>query len=333
MIFYLTIPLLFTVASSRHAPTTSFISAHTRSKSFSSNTFHSKRSVLSKLQNPIPKPAITSQLSRYARDSITSLSLSSYNVADHEEHAREIFSMIDTDESGTICEDELQRLLSALDIPASEDEVGALFKYLDLDGSGEISFKDEFCPWYLRVVSETSTAENEIRGAIIGRKTVSCFDRTKVSTNVLEKAIECALSAPKLSTAGVVPWRFLSVGDETLEEMLTFLKKENVAEDKGWESAPGWCVVTCPNNDENSFVTACCAIENFMLSMYAEDVGTRLLRGEFLKKKEFAELCCVDLGKDRIVACVLYGFATGGLGSIKEDDNEIGMDDALSFVK
>ena len=85
-----------------------------------------------------------------------------------------------------------------------------------------------------------------------------------------------------------------------------------------WTKVPGWCVVTTkispndPETEQEDFKSVSCAIQNFMLSMWSEGIGTKWTSGPVQKTKEFADLCGVDTNVERIVGCVWYGYATGG---------------------
>ncbi|KAJ3099934.1 Calmodulin-3 [Phlyctochytrium planicorne] len=53
----------------------------------------------------------------------------------------EIFSLVDVDHGGTISTDELAALMRTLGLKASQDELDAIVKELDTQGSGEIDFE------------------------------------------------------------------------------------------------------------------------------------------------------------------------------------------------
>ena len=53
---------------------------------------------------------------------------------------REIFRLVDRDNSGTITGDELQMLLETIGINVSKEEIKLMFHVIDNNGDGEISF-------------------------------------------------------------------------------------------------------------------------------------------------------------------------------------------------
>ena len=244
-----------------------------------------------------------------------------------------VFDQIDEDRSGHICADEIKSLLVKLDLDASDEEANALFKYLDVDGSGEISL-DEFLPWYEDAVVAAKEVASSFQALLIGRRTVDYFDPMPVSDDVLKRAIACAIAAPNRSRSE--PWRFISLGPETVKKVAELNQKisnmdMNMETDVGsesedgfiqpltdWTKIPGWCVVTTKVSDDEQveledFKSTSCAVQNFMLSMWSEGIGSKWTAGPVQKTEEFAELCGVDVRKERVAGCIWYGFATGGL--------------------
>lgn len=61
---------------------------------------------------------------------------------------KEAFASLDTDGNGTICTNELSKMLNKCDIQVSDAELPKVMAELDLDGSGHISF-DEFLAYYV----------------------------------------------------------------------------------------------------------------------------------------------------------------------------------------
>jgi len=257
-------------------------------------------------------------------------------------HAREIFSIVDTDNSDTICCDELGSMLNMLDIDASESEVEALFKYLDMNGDGEICFED-FSPWYDSARTAAELEATTIRDIILARRTTNKFDETPISDEVLRRAILCAIQAPNHGMTE--PWRFIKLGKKSIDKISELnsralfeagKKKKAKLKMKRWKSIPGWCVVTSKLNDddkireEEDYAATCCAIQNFMLSMHGDGVGTKWTSGPITRTQEFAELCGVDKTQEKIVGCLWYGFSSGGLNHNPTVPRKKSVDDVLS---
>eukprot|EP00529_Nitzschia_sp_RCC80_P026198 CAMPEP_0113481894 /NCGR_PEP_ID=MMETSP0014_2-20120614/22642_1 /TAXON_ID=2857 /ORGANISM="Nitzschia sp." /LENGTH=352 /DNA_ID=CAMNT_0000375401 /DNA_START=259 /DNA_END=1317 /DNA_ORIENTATION=+ /assembly_acc=CAM_ASM_000159 len=225
---------------------------------------------------------------------------------------------------GTISKrSDLFQILNSLDVEATEDEADVLFRYLDGDGDGLIDFED-FLPWYLDAADAACSVRESFQSLLVGRRTIDVFDQTPVSKDVLERAVQCAIAAPNRSCSE--PWRFIDVGPKTVQAFATLnekLSKGSEDEDDSttlvdWTKVPGWTVVTTkisPDNhdvEQEDFKSVCCAIQNFMLSMWSEGVGTKWAVGHVQRTQEFAELCGVDTSKERVVGCVWYGYANGG---------------------
>jgi len=269
-------------------------------------------------------------------------------LTSEQEHALEVFQRFDTDGSGSISGGELGEMLRMLDVEATDEESEALFKYLDGNGDGYVDFED-FLPWY----SETAEAANEIASSfqslLIGRRTVDRFDRTPVTDDVLKRAIQCAIAAPNRSMSE--PWRFIKVGPETVRKF-SKLKSElgrMETEQRGaastapsvdvdWTEIPGWIVVTTkltpddPAVELEDFKSVSCAVQNLMLSLWSEGIGSKWTSGPVQKTQEFADLCGVDTSRERVAGCIWYGFATGGLVNADPKRRKKTVDDVLGYL-
>jgi len=231
------------------------------------------------------------------------------NMVVSEDHASEVFHMIDTDNSGLICSDELTQVLELLDIRASEEDVSALAKFLDVNDDGDIC-EDDFLAWYTEAASTVATETNAVRQALLTRRTVHNFDKTPVPDSVLNDAIEAAINAPNHKMTE--PWRFIKLGKKTISKIAEMnsaeIAKTDAAKAKKkkerWEAIPGWCVVTCKRSDdkvleEEDYAATACAIQNFQLSMWADGVGVKWTSGPITRTPEFAELCGINLESER----------------------------------
>lgn len=241
-----------------------------------------------KLQVPTNRfqEASGSHVARLGSPGCTGTALKAVLTAE-ENHARaaQVFAEFDVDGNGTISAEELEDMLSALDIEATHEEAEALFIYLDSDGDGTISM-EEFLPWYNQAASSANEVAESFQSMIIGRRTVEHFDETPVNDDVLRRAVQCAIAAPNRSCSE--PWRFIKVGADTVKKFARIQK--NMETDVGgestidWMAIPGWCVVTSkrtPDNPEmelEDFRSTSCALQNFMLSMWSEGIGTKWTR-------------------------------------------------------
>lgn len=299
----------------------------------------SSRFMVTRVTRHIPVPSAPSTLFSSASD------INIGGLTAEQEHAREVFAKFDTDGSGTISADELGDMLISLDIEATRDDANALFKYLDVNGDGEIGF-DDFLPWYSDSAGAAKEVSSTFQSLLIGRRTVEKFDQTPVDDDVLRRAVACAIAAPNRSMSE--PWRFIQVGPETVKKFAELNVKmsmgmettaEGGCQEKtpllDWTTIPGWCVVTTkvtpedPDAERDDFQSTSCAVQNFMLSMWSEGIGTKWTSGPVQKTQEFADLCGVDTTKERVDGCIWYGFATRGLVNADPKRRKLGVDDVL----
>jgi nitroreductase len=260
-----------------------------------------------------------------------------------QEHALEVFDSVDTNGSGTIDSSEMGELLRMLDIEAAGDEVGALFKYLDGDGNGEIDF-EEFLPWYSEAADAAKELAESFQSVLLGRRTVDEFDQTLVDDSVLRRAVQCAIAAPNRSLSE--PWRFVKIGPETVQKFAQLNTKLRMETESGeqarvvvdWTKIPGWCVVTTKLNDSTGEMeledvkSTACAVQNFMLSMWSEGIGSKWTSGPVQTTQEFADLCGVDTTKEQVAGCIWYGFPSGGLINSDPKQRKKNVDDVLSSI-
>ena len=171
---------------------------------------------------------------------------------------------------------------------------------------------------------EAQSTSDTFRHLLMSRRTVNGFDPNHlVSDEVLKRAIECAIAAPNRS--GSEPWRFIKVGPDTFEKLQVLNARVIMAGgDKVisrqqskpllpdvWTEIPGWCVVTLllsPNDPETElkdFRSTSCVMQNFMLSMWSEGVGSKWTEGPTQKTQQFADLVGIDTDIEKL--SVSYG--------------------------
>jgi len=255
---------------------------------------------------------------RYRRNNNSpSISLCATLAEVQELRARDVFNSFDIDSSGGISASELSKMLQALEINTTDEDAMALFAYLDQDEDGAIGLED-FLPWYSQAAVSALELAASFQTVLTGRRTVDRFDPTPVDDSVLRRAVECAIAAPNRS--GSEPWRFLQLGPETIAQIsqLRAEMETHGAEMTDWSAIPGWCVVTSKvsanaEQELEDFRSTSCAVQNFLLSMWSEGIGTKWTSGCVQKTQEFAEVCDIDLQNEKVVGCIWYGFATGGL--------------------
>ncbi len=291
------------------------------------------------------RSTLTPHPRRQAHCPTTALHLSSR--ASDQENALNVFRKVanvpdDDDEMPyplpTIGEEQIGEMLALLDINASPEEQEALFRYLDQDGDGQITF-DEFLPWYDAASQAAQEFAANFQSIVLNRRTVDDFDQTPVEDDVLRRAVQCAIAAPNRSCSE--PWRFIQIGPKTVQQLLHLKTDLEMEEDRGvattqsWTDIPGWCVVTTLRNDDpiveqEDFQSTCCAVQNLMLSLWSEGIGSKWTSGPVQRTKEFAEICGIDNEVERVTGVIWFGFASGGLVNADPKRRRKSVDDVLS---
>lgn len=162
--------------------------------------------------------------------------------------------------------------------------------------------------------------DSPIRQIIRSRRTIGAFQPEIPSTEVIEAAIECASWAPNHKKTE--PWRVYWLGPETagkvaeLNSKLIASKKgaaEAEAKRKSWASIPGWLAVTCIRSEdafreEEDYAACCCFIQNLLLALWSEGIGSKWSTGDVTREEEYSRLLGFDPSKERSVGLIFYGF-------------------------
>mmetsp|Transcript_9343 Transcript_9343/g.20076 ORF Transcript_9343/g.20076 Transcript_9343/m.20076 type:complete len:421 (-) Transcript_9343:273-1535(-) len=287
-----------------------------------------------------------------------------FDLSPFEAHAREVFltyaervengdAAASSPQPAAILQRDLYSMLRALDVDATPDEARALFKYLDVDDGGSVTL-DEFLPWYARAVDAAQQTALQFQNLVKSRRTVHRFDATEVDDAVLRRAVECSIAAP--NRRGTEPWRFVKLGRETVGKVVELRERmRRDSETRGgggdaaegsfvsWTEVPHWIVVTYPRAAPSSgpdgkmqqredFKSTCCAVQNFLLSMWSEGIGTKWTDGPIQRTEEFAEICGIDLEKEKVAGVIWYGFAKGGLNKAQAKWRRKGVEEVLDVL-
>lgn len=152
------------------------------------------------------------------------------------------------------------------------------------------------------------------------RRTVHNFTGRPVPDDLVLAAVESARWAPNHKLTE--PWEFLLIGGETAAaisernaEMLLETKGPAAAEHKlrRWKSMPGWMLLTCRRSvdairQQEDFGACCCAAQNWMLSLWAQGIGTKWGTGPVTRDPDFFRLVGVDPAQRFTVGLFWYGY-------------------------
>lgn len=156
---------------------------------------------------------------------------------------------------------------------------------------------------------------------ITSRRTIHDFDPDKVpDKSVIKEAIASACWAPNHHLTE--PWHFYHLGKETVadicelnKEMLALTKGIEAAEKKvkRWLEIPGWLVVTCQKSDDEiryqeDYAACSCAIQNLMLLLWQQGIGTKWSTGPVTRDDRFYDLVWVNKEMETIIGIVWYGY-------------------------
>jgi nitroreductase len=160
-----------------------------------------------------------------------------------------------------------------------------------------------------------------ITETITSRRTIHNFETGKIpDKSVVKEAIAAACWAPNHHLTE--PWHFYHLGKETVEEicalnkeMLTVTKGIEAAERKveRWMSIPGWIVVTCQKSEDElryqeDYAACSCAIQNLMLILWQQGIGTKWSTGPVTRDSRFYDLVWVNEDMEKIIGIIWYGY-------------------------
>lgn len=167
---------------------------------------------------------------------------------------------------------------------------------------------------------EFTDSTSPVAELIRSRRTVTKFQPQFPPRELLLQAIELARWAP--NHKHTEPWRFHLLGPEC-QARIVELNTKLVAEAKGsdaaeakrrsWSTVPGWLAVTCvidedPFRAEEDYAACCCAVQNLLLYLWSEGVGTKWSTGPVTRHPEFFRMLNADPAAERCVGVIWYGY-------------------------
>lgn len=161
---------------------------------------------------------------------------------------------------------------------------------------------------------------------IINRRTIHDYLTTPLPEGALQRALEAAIRAPNHKLTN--PWRFTLMGPRTrhaITELAVTLKSKGKAPSEPGEQERQQKIRTKFNNppeilavsqviakDEfrrrEDYGACACAIQNIMLSLASEGIGTKWSSGDITSHAETYELLGVDPETEEIIGFVWIGY-------------------------
>lgn len=163
-------------------------------------------------------------------------------------------------------------------------------------------------------------AETPLARLIRQRRTINDFLPQIPEREIVLQAVELARWAPNHKLTE--PWRFHLLGPETIAQIIE-LNAQLTAADKGeaaaaqkrakWSTIPGWLVVTSqcaanPMRHQENYAAVCCAIQNLMLFLEEQGLGTKWVTGPVTQHQEFNRLLNLNPEVEMMVGMIWYGY-------------------------
>ena len=162
----------------------------------------------------------------------------------------------------------------------------------------------------------------DIHEALLNRRTIHRYTDEPIPDGVVERALQAAIRAPNHKLTN--PWRFTRVGKSTrqkLTELGIQLKAEKKGEmDDDYErylrekyGNPAALVAVSQVLDDDPFrrkedyAATAAAIQNFCLSLFADDVGSKWSTGSMTRHDDTYAWLEIDPDVEEIVALVWVG--------------------------
>mmetsp|Transcript_4904 Transcript_4904/g.14534 ORF Transcript_4904/g.14534 Transcript_4904/m.14534 type:complete len:193 (+) Transcript_4904:99-677(+) len=168
---------------------------------------------------------------------------------------------------------------------------------------------------------------------LLARRSTVKYDTSKaVPESVTKAALEAAILAPNHFLSE--PWRFYTAGPETKAKLCGL----NEDKRKAAEGVPEWLVVTLASEhalDEKlgleDHAAASCAIQNFMLSLAADGVGSKWMTGALGAAPEDV-MAAVGAGEgEHLMGAIWYGYPAKDLADdAKAPPRKKGLDGVLT---
>ncbi|MGY4689704.1 nitroreductase family protein [Salibacterium sp. K-3] len=163
-----------------------------------------------------------------------------------------------------------------------------------------------------------------LQEGLLTRRTIYKFKKDHVDPAIIEKAVECAVHAPNHKMTQ--PWHFYVLQQESKKGLAQrkkelkwegFFDKESDHAKKAGEAAfhyidnlPWVVVVTShrysvdPVREKEDYAATCCAVENFMLALWSEGIGSKWSTGALVKDEKVRDI--VGAGEEESIEGVLY---------------------------
>ena len=164
------------------------------------------------------------------------------------------------------------------------------------------------------------------------RRSVAKYSDKAVPASATTKALEAAIQAPNHFLSE--PWRFYTAGPETKAKLCGLNEEKR----KAAEGVPEWLVVTCASEHDLSeklgledHAACACAIQNFMLSLAEEGIGSKWMTGALGAAPEDVMAAVGAPAGEKLMGAIWYGYPAKDLAEdAKAPPRKKGLDGVLT---
>lgn len=175
--------------------------------------------------------------------------------------------------------------------------------------------------------------------ATVARRSVVKYDTSRaVPPEVVRTALDAAILAPCHFLRE--PWRFYQAGPETVAKLCAMNEDKKAM----FEGVPGWMIATCAASeygDDGSISTkaaledhaaAACAVQNFMVSLASDGVGSKWMTGALgVAPETVMDIVGADKEAERLLGVIWYGYPANELSAdAKSPPRKLGVDGVLT---
>ena len=175
-----------------------------------------------------------------------------------------------------------------------------------------------------------------IEDLIKSRRTIHDFIPDKIPDKaIIKEAIKIACWAPNHHLTE--PWYFYLLGQETIDDIcqlnrgiMTDTQGVESAEKKfrRWKNIPGWIIVTCKKSKDDityqeDYAACCCAIQNLMLFLWHNDIGTKWSTGTVIRDDRCYEVAWIDKKLENIIGLIWYGYPAESVNTARKNIEQV----------
>ena len=185
-----------------------------------------------------------------------------------------------------------------------------------------------------RLVIVRRAQANVAKKLIATRRSVIKYKKGGVApAATVQRAFEAAICAPNHFLNE--PWRFRLLGPETIQRNIAL----NDGKKELFESVPGWLMVSMvPTKGDSKWnmkaledhAATACAVQNFMLSLASEGVGSKWMTGAMgIPAAKLLEVAQVSEANEHFMGIIWFGIPETPTASMPVPKRKMGLNDTV----